>query len=82
MSKVRIEFHSEGFAALLRHPGIEADIRQRAEAIAEAAGEGVDAVVVQGRDRVRAVVQTNTPEAKRAEAEDKTLTSAIGAGRG
>mgnify|MGYP001355758463 CR=1 FL=1 len=82
MAKVRIEFNDEGFRKLRFLPAGAADGLRRGQAIADAAGEGVDAQLVQGRDRWRVIVQTNTDEAMRAEAEDKTLTAAVGAGRG
>lgn len=82
-SKVtKIEFNSAAFAALLQSPPVRADIERRANAIAQAAGEGVGVRVTTGRTRVRATVMTETYEARAREATDKTLTSAIGAGRG
>jgi hypothetical protein len=78
----RLVFNSAGFAALLRSQAVVADLARRGEAIAAAAGPGVGARASVGSNRARVVVMTETDEAKQAEAADKTLTSAIGAGRG
>ncbi|HLS46088.1 MAG TPA: hypothetical protein VK045_11695 [Ornithinicoccus sp.] len=81
-SKVRIEMNPAGFQAILKSAEVQADLGRRAEAIANAAGDGMDVDVRVGRTRARASVRTGSPEAMRAEARDKTLTRAIDAGRG
>ena len=35
---VRVKHHSKGYAALLKHPAVMADLARRAEAVAQAAG--------------------------------------------
>lgn len=84
-TKIRFEFESAGFAALINTPQVAAEVLARAEAIAAAAGDGFDASAVKlnfgGSSRPGAVVVTATDEARRAEAADKRLTSAIDAGR-
>lgn len=82
MSKVTVKMNSAGARALLRSPEVQADLRRRAEAIATAAGEGNEVAVSTGTGRARAAVYTATFEAKKSEAEDRTLTQAIDAGRG
>lgn len=79
--KVTIRLHRARIRELLRSPDVQADLVTRAEAIAAAAGEGCEVDSAVGRTRARASVRTATPEAVRAEARDKTLTRAIGAGR-
>ncbi len=79
---VKIEFKQAVFAALAKGAAILADLTRRGEAIAVAAGDGFEARPSIGRTRARVVVITTTPEAMIAEASDKALTSAIGAGRG
>ena len=79
---VKIEFNQAGFAALAKGAAVLADLTRRGEAIAAAAGDGFEARPSIGRTRARVVVITATPEAMIAEASDKALTSAIGAGRG
>ncbi|AYN57487.1 hypothetical protein PBI_KEPLER_11 [Arthrobacter phage Kepler] len=82
-SKVtRIVFKSAGFRAILRSQAVVADLARRGEAIAAAAGEGVGVRTGVGANRARVTVATETREAAKSEAVDKTLTRAIGAGRG
>lgn len=78
----RIEFKSKGFRSILRSQAVVADLARRGAAIAAAAGEGVGTSTSVGANRARVVVATETREAAKAEAVDKTLTRAIGAGRG
>ena len=83
MAKVGVKLHTAQIRKLLQGAEVRADILRRAEAIAAAAGGGDDyeagAEVV--GNRVMGWVVTATPEAKRAEAEDRTLTRALDAGR-
>lgn len=82
MSLTKLEFNREGFDAVRKSPEVQADLRRRAELIAAAAGEGNEVNTHVGAHRARASVRTETYEARRAEAVDKTLTSALDAGRG
>lgn len=81
-TKVRLKFHYPAFNAVRNDPAVVAEITRRAEAIAAAAGEGHEVTVRTGGARARASVRTATHEARRSEAVDKTLTSALDAGRG
>lgn len=81
-ANVRIEMNRAGVGALLKSAEVQADLKRRAEAIAQAAGDGMDVDVRVGKTRARASVRTGTFEARRAEARDKALTSALDAGRG
>lgn len=81
MGKIRIELNDAGIKELLRSAEVEAELLDRGFAIAEAAGEGHEEASWQGHDRVHVSVSTTTPEAARSEAEDRTLTRAIDAGR-
>lgn len=60
---------------------MRADLERRAKNIADAAGDGhkVDSQI--GSNRARAAVITETLDAMRREATDRTLTKAIDAGR-
>lgn len=82
MAKIRIELNSKGVGALLRSPGVRADLQARADRIATGAGEGHAAYTWRGHDRTRARVTTSTDEADRSEAIDGTLSRAIDLGRG
>lgn len=82
MARVDIELNSAGMAELLRDDGVRQDLERRARRIAAAAGPGMAVQSSRGRRRALAMVWTDTPEAKRAEAKDRKLTRAIDAGRG
>lgn len=71
-----------GLRELLRSDAVQAELRRRAQQVAAAAGPGHRVEVSAGRNRARAAVITDTPEARRAEATDRALTRAINAGKG
>lgn len=79
---VRVKHNSPGVRDLLRSPGVMADLRKRAERIKAVAGPGHEIQTRQGRNRARATVRTTTTEAAINEQAHKTLSRAIGAGRG
>lgn len=81
MAKVRLVLNRKGVAALLKSSGVADDMMRRAQAIASAAGDGMEPSVQIGRTRARASVITATDEAMEAEATTRRLTSAINAGR-
>lgn len=77
----RIAWNLDGFKAIRRDPAIVADMERRAESIADAAGPGHETKTNPGKTRTRVRIATDTYEAKIAERDDLTLTSAIDAGR-
>jgi hypothetical protein len=78
---IRIDLNKAGVRELLNCPAVCAD--RRAQRIAAAAGEGMEAKpATPRRNRARAAVVTESWDAKRAEATDRALTRAIDAGRG
>lgn len=77
----KIKINGAGIQALLRDPGVVADLEARGERIAAAAGEGMETDTVQGKDRTSVFIRTETREARLAEAEDRALSRAIDAGR-
>ena len=85
MGKMRIEFNSAGFQALLSGPEVRADIERRTRAIADAAGENFEAQVkvgmAHGGMRVIGTVAPTSFKGVKEESEHKVLTSALGAGR-
>ena len=88
MAMIRIDLNSPEIRRLLQgkgdYEGVQADLKRRAEAIAAAAGgpeAGFEVGTNVGPNRARASVVTTTIEAMRAEAEDRTLTRALDAGR-
>lgn len=82
MANFRFVPNSAGVRALLRSPGVQADLERRARAIAAEAGPGMEVSTEIGPNRARATVITETFEARYAEATDGALTRAIDAGRG
>lgn len=77
----KLKLNPKGVEALLKSQGVQADLRRRTEAIAAAAGDGMEPVVEVGRNRARGVVITATYEARRRQAKDRALTRAIDSGR-
>jgi hypothetical protein len=80
--KVRIEVNSAGIQAILKSSEVLDLLREKAQRIAAAAGDGMEVSAGLGAIRARASVTTATRAAKLAEATDRALTSAIDAGRG
>jgi hypothetical protein len=79
----KLTFHGAAFLKLLRgDQGIAPELIRRGGAIAAAAGDGVGIRVSRGGARMRVTVATESLDAVKAEATDKTLTRALGAGRG
>lgn len=81
MGNVRIVVNRKTVAELLKSPAVKADLERRAQAIATAAGDGMEVDSEVGPNRARASVRTATYAARRAEAKDRALTKALGAGR-
>ena len=80
--KIRIEINSAGIQALLKSSEVQELLKAKADRIAAAAGEGMEVTSRIGATRARASVVTATRAARKAEAEDRALTTAIDAGRG
>ncbi len=82
----RIKFHYDGFDALRKSPEVKAELLRRGQAIAAAAeadGGGLIHVnETEGKKRARVTVVTGDYEAMRAEAETRSLSRALDAGRG
>lgn len=81
MAQVRVVLNRDGPRQLRRLPAVQADLKRRADRIAAAAGAGMEASVVEGTNRARASVITDSTGARRAEATGRALTRAIDAGR-
>lgn len=84
---LRIVLNSKGVRDLLRSPAVAADLERRAKNIAAAADgatgrAGDHAVETQvGPNRARAAVYTDTFNAMHREADQRTLTRSLDAGR-
>lgn len=64
-----------------RYSGVKTDLERRAKNVAKSAGPGMEADSDVGPNRARASVRTATLEARRREANSRTLTRAVDAGR-
>ena len=79
---MKIKFNRNAFREIRLLPEVAADVHDRAERVAAAAGEGFDAFPTQApRNRARAAVVTTSMKAIRQNARDNTLLRALGAGR-
>jgi hypothetical protein len=80
-TSILIKVNRAAVGAILKSDSVREDLERRGQAIAAAAGEGMEVNTLYGKDRVSVFVRTGTPEAKRAEATQRSLTNAIDAGR-
>lgn len=75
--------YRKGFRALRTAPGVQADLKERADRIAAAAGEGVEVLPVQDPwSRTHILIGPVTGEANERVAKDNSLIRALDAGRG
>lgn len=81
VSKATFKLRRAGIRELLRSQEALRDLERRATAVAGAAGAGHRVVSSIGRNRARAAVIAETPEARRAEALDRNLTRSMNAAR-
>ena len=77
----KVKISTVGAVKVLKGSHVRDDLLARAERIAAKAGPGMKAGTFYGRGRVRASVITDTPEAMREEAANRTLTKALSAGQ-
>lgn len=87
MARTRIKLNRRGFTQLRNAPGVQADLKRRADRIADAAGEGFRSGTVRegtkGLDnRAHNVVVTETFNGRRRQAKHNVLQSALQWGRG
>lgn len=80
MAKTRIKWRVAGFRELRLEPGVIADLEERAEAVAAAAGDGYEASAMAGKNRGRASVITADYAAMRDNAKNQTLLRSLDAG--
>lgn len=80
----RVEFHNEGFNQFRKSAPVADELERRGQAIADAAsaaGGEYRVVRTENNSRARVVVVTADYEAMRAEATNRSLSSALDAGR-
>lgn len=79
---MRIEWRRAAFRELRTHEAVQRDIAERAQRVAEAAGEGFEARTTENpRNRARAAVVAVTARAEVIAARDNVLIRALDAGR-
>lgn len=82
----KVTFHNEGFDAVRKSDGVRAELRRRGEAIAAAAdgdsGGEHHVNETEGKKRARVTVVTGDYAAILGEAERRTLSRSLDAGRG
>lgn len=80
---VKVALNHAAFRELMNSPEVRDDLKRRAEKVADAAGDGYE-VLMNERRRGRAgvTVAPGTSAARRVEARDHKLLSALDAGRG
>ncbi|MFE3051601.1 hypothetical protein [Nocardia sp. NPDC059239] len=86
MARIRVKFNFDAFEQIRRAPGVSADLKDRADAIAKEARErsgedGYTAEASRGHSRDRAAVITTTWQAIRDNADNHTLLKSMDAGR-
>lgn len=81
MAKVRVRMNNAAARALLRGDEISADIQGRVDSVAEACGEGYEADVQVGRNRVHGMVKTTSFEAMRDNQRNNTILKNLDRGR-
>lgn len=82
MAKGKFKLNNRGVAKALKSKAMQDNIQARVDRIAAAAGDGFEASVVVGRNRVHGSVITATNKARRAEQKRRALSRAVDAGRG
>ncbi|MFJ2506324.1 hypothetical protein [Microbacterium sp. NPDC087592] len=84
MARSKIKWRIEGFARLRNEPGVLDDLQERANSIADAAGEGYESRPAEAgagkSGRARAAVITGTAEARVDNARNQTLLRSLDAG--
>ena len=80
-NKMRLKWRLDGFAELRTAPGVRADLRKRAERIADACGEGFEVLERQvPRKRARRLIAPVTYEAAVRNAKSNVLINNLDAG--
>lgn len=79
---MKIVWNRNAFREIRLLPKVAADVHDRAERVASAAGDGFEAFpTANPRNRARAAVVTTTPRAMRRNARDQTLLRSLQAGK-
>ena len=77
MPKTKIVLNSAGVRAMLQSPEMQAMLSERAQAIAERAGNGYETDVFVGKTRANASVFASTEDAMKDNLDNNTLLKAV-----
>ena len=78
---MKIEWNLAAFRELRTDPAVEADILRRAQAVADACGEGFEAeLMAESKTRARAIVKPVTFKAMRQNSTENTILRSLDAG--
>lgn len=78
MSKVRIELNRQGVAELLKSPEMQGIINDYGQQVQNAAGDGYEAEMVTGANRVWATIKAANAHAYYSNLKHNTLLKALG----
>lgn len=81
MAVTKVKLKLKGVNELMRSEPVQSELDRVGRRMAAAAGDGVEYQPRPHKWTARGYVQTRTASARRREAEDKTLTAALSAGR-
>ena len=77
---MKIKWNLAGFRELRTDPAVEADILRRAQAVADACGDGFEAeLMAQSKTRARAIVKPVTYAARRQNSDENTILRSLDA---
>lgn len=83
-TKIRLEFLNEGFQQVINSSHVRSLVESTAQDVAARAGDGFEVTPVAmnfgGSPRPGATIRTTDDESRKAEAERKALSRAVGAG--
>lgn len=81
-SSVDVRHITAGYNEIRNSARVKEELKRRAEKVKAAAGSGFIVRDASGATRGRYMVVPDTPQARKAEARDKVLSKALGAGSG
>jgi hypothetical protein len=81
MTSVKVRLNLRALNALMKSAPVQAEVTRRAQRIADAAGEGFEAIARPARYTARAYVHTKDAVGRKRQAESSVLERSLDAGR-
>lgn len=78
---IKVKLKLRGINAVMKSSEVQAEVVRRARRMANAAGEGFEAVIQSGKYTARAVVRTADATGRKRQAEEAVLERSLDAGR-